>query len=158
VSEGPWRIEVSNTYRGIYVMRYLLFSGGMAIAAALLERSIVGPRLPGIGLLVGLALGFVLFRSQLRPLRFPRLAMSRETLYVLRRDQTFSVPWKELRGVTPRDGNVELECPGETVTLVAKELGSKAENLANRLSRLQRDELFRSALPDEVRARAMLGL
>jgi hypothetical protein len=161
----PLRIELSNTYRGIFVMRYLLFSGGLAIAGGVLERLARGPGHSLLGLLLGLVVGLFLFRGQLRPLRYPRLALSQDALYVLKSGSPVGVPWRDIGSIQASGDKVLLELtktpPGlaePRLQLVARELGSQPDNLASRLSRFHRDEAFRANLSDDKRTRAVLGL
>ena len=108
----PWRLQFSSTLKSIYVLRYLLFSGGVAIAAALLQRALLGPQRPGLGLLVGLAVGLVVFRGQLRPFSLPVLALGQEHLFFVRKGAAVLVPWSAIRSVTEQGKAVVVQLAG----------------------------------------------
>src|SRR5438046_3031184 len=103
----PWRVSFSSTLKGIYVMRYFLFSGGTAIAGALVQRASGEPR-PLAGLAVGLAAGLFLFRGQLRPLSYPSLALGRESLFLVQKKQAVILPWNQISEVKQSPQQVSL--------------------------------------------------
>ncbi|MBI3183881.1 MAG: hypothetical protein HYZ28_17225 [Myxococcales bacterium] len=162
-----WRYGLSTTYRGIYLLRYLLFSSGLAVGFALLERQVLGSRPPLGGLAVGLLAGLVLFRGQLRPLRWPRVLLSRETLYVVHRRQTVALPWPALREVAQVGELVAIRLaqpiaapsgePAEEIRLEARKLGAAPDRLATALERLRTDSAARGGLPEDVAVRAVLS-
>jgi len=155
----PLRIELSNTYRGIFVMRYLLFAGGLAVLGGVLERLVRGADHSLLGLLAGLVMGLVLFRSQLKPLRFPRLVLSQDALYILKAGTPTRLAWQDIRDIRAQGDSITLEVPqAPGLQLTAKELGSEAGTLASRLQRFRSDAVFRANLPDDKRTRASLGL
>jgi hypothetical protein len=154
---------MSSTLKGIYFLRYLLFSTGLAAGVAVVVRllSPEEPR-PWTSLGTGFALGLVLFRGQLRPLRFPRLALSQDTLYVLRRGKPLEIRWTQVREVKATGDSVEVAYdPGQapnTLRLKARELGMRPEVLAGSLGAVARDATVRGRLPEERWARASLGI
>jgi hypothetical protein len=156
-----WRFETSGTLRGIYVIRYLLFSGGCAILGALVERTATGTDRSVAGLLIGLALGMVLFRGQLRALRWPALVLSQDALYLLRKGKAVAVvPWTAIGEVERRDGLVSLRLVGseeggfrEALKLEPRQHGIGAESLQKTLRMLADNRELRSRLPSDEQLR-----
>jgi len=155
-----WRFAVSSTLRGIYAIRYLLFSGGMAILGALIQRALSGAERSAAGLLVGLAVGLVVFRGQLRPLRWPTLLLTQEAIYLVRRKRAAIIPWASVDEIAASEGAVVLRVlrasespPVERIYLEARQYGTAAAELQKRLRQLAADKQLRSALPTEDQLR-----
>jgi hypothetical protein len=155
-----WRFETSGTLRGIYVIRYLLFSGGCAILGALVERTATGTDRSVAGLLIGMALGMVLFRGQLRALGWPALVLSQDALYLLRKGKAVAVvPWTTIDEVERRDGLVSLRLVGseggsrEALKLEPRQHGIGAESLQKTLRMLADNRELRSRLPSDEQLR-----
>ena len=157
VTTDRWYYSHSSTLRSIYVLRYLLFSGGAAVAGALVQRSLVSTRRPALGLMVGLVVGLVVFVGQLRHAFAPRLALSRDALYLLTYRRMARLPWELVREVL-REGNdilLRLSAPVSwegvgavaEVRLNARWLGSTAAQLQSNLRALATDAGLRQKLP-----------
>lgn|GEM_PF-3494171 len=160
-----WYYSHSSTLRSIYVLRYLLFAGGLAVAGALVQRSLVSTQKPTLGLLAGLGVGMVVFIGQLRHAFAPGLALSRDALYWVKRRRISRLPWKSVREVS-RDGNRILLRLSEPVAwgsaqaapeirLNARRLGSTPARLHSNLRGLAAEAGLREKLPSdsEVRSR-----
>jgi hypothetical protein len=155
-----WRFAVSSTLRGIYAIRYLLFSGGMAILGALIQRAFSGAERTAFGLLVGLAVGLVVFRGQLRPLRWPTLLLSQEAIYLIRGKTAAIIPWASVEEIAVSEGAVVLRvlpasksAPVEQIRLKARQYGTSADALEKTLRPLAAGRQLRSALPTEEQLR-----
>ena len=161
-----WYYSHSSTLRSIYVLRYLLFAGGVAVAGGLLQRSLGSTGKPTLGLLVGLVVGMVVFIGQLRHAFAPRLALSREALYLVKRGQISKLPWKSVREVS-RAGNCILLHLTEPISwesakavrdirLNPRRLGTTAAKLHSSLRVLATDAGFREKLPSDAELRRRL--
>jgi len=155
-----WRFAVSSTLRGIYAIRYLLFSGGMAILGALIERALSGTERSAAGLLVGLGVGLLVFRGQLRPFRWPTLLLTQEAICLVGRKSAAIIPWASVEEIAASEGAVVLGVlrasesrPIERIRLVARQYGTAADTLVKTLRRLAADRQLRSALPTEEQLR-----
>ncbi|MFZ5468412.1 MAG: hypothetical protein ACOZIN_03150 [Myxococcota bacterium] len=163
-----WRYGFSATLKGIYLIRYLLFSGGAAIAAAMVERLLFPGHAPVAGWVLGLGVGLFVFRGQLFPLSWPTLLLSRDHLYLVRKRQAMALPWKSVRAVRHDDARVTLELGepmrapdgqlADQISLEAKKLGTPAGDLVLELERLLTDPKALATLPEDVRVRRDLGL
>jgi hypothetical protein len=162
----PAQIGVSSTFKGIYVIRYLLFAGGTAVAFAIIKRTLFSPTTLWPALLLGLAAGLIAFRPQLKPLFWPRLVLSRDALYLVKRKQAVTLPWQAIRAVRAEPPRLAIElhapmtAPGgqtvERIDLEARQLGGTAEELAKTLAPLI--EGSRGQLPPDAEVRAQLQL
>ena len=156
-----WRFAVSSTLRGIYAIRYLLFSGGMAILGALIQRALSGAERTGVGLLVGLAVGLVVFRGQLQPLRWPALLLTQEAIFLVGRRTVAIIPWASVAEIGTSPGAVVLglrraaeSAPVvERFRLEARKYGTGADALEKMLRQLTADGQLRSSLPTEEQLR-----
>jgi hypothetical protein len=163
---APWRFQFSSTLKSIYVIRYLLFSGGAAIAVAMVQRLASGSERTGLGLLAGLAVGLVLFRSQLRPLSLPVLALGQEHLFFVRKGKAIALPWPAIRAVTERGKHVAVQLAatatrpdgtaGDAFELRGSDFGLTAPQLAQLLQGY-REPLARSPLPTDAELRQAMG-
>jgi len=155
-----WRFAVSSTLRGIYAIRYLLFSGGMAILGALIQRALSGTERTALGLLVGFALGLVIFCGQLQPLRWPTLLLTQEAIWLIGRKTAATIPWASVEEIGVSEGAVVLglrraseSAPVERFPLVARKYGTGADALEKTLRQLVADRQLRSSLPTEEQLR-----
>jgi hypothetical protein len=165
---SPWRFSLSSTVRGIYFIRYLLFSGGAAIAAALIERSLIQQERAVAGLLIGFALGLLAFRGQLRPLRWPALAMSQQAIYLVRRHRAWILPWSSIQAVAEegRWVTLRLSAPVRSpegslvgqIQLDPKKFGVAHESLMEAVRGFWKSELARAGLPSDHQLREVLRL
>ena len=164
ITTDRWYYSHSSTLRSIYVLRYLLFAGGVAVAGALVQRALVSSGKPTLGLLVGLMVGMVVFVSQLRHAFAPRLALSRDALYLMKRRQISRLPWNSVREVS-REGSSILLRLSEPISwesakavseirLNPKRLGSTAAQLHSNLRALAADARLREKLPTDAKLRA----
>lgn len=167
MSPPPWRYGFSPTLKAIYVIRYLLFSGGVAVAAAMVQRAAFGAQPPTLGLLIGLAVGLVLFRSQLRPLGYPALLLSRDALYVVRRKAFVTLPWTAIRSVAQEGEEVALSLDpplplpeGSTARFALRpaQLSVPAPRLSAELRAVVEDPRARAQLPDDAALRQRANL
>ncbi|HME90992.1 MAG TPA: hypothetical protein VKE49_06185 [Myxococcaceae bacterium] len=164
----PWRFSASSTVRGIYVLRYLLFSGGLAIAGALVERSALGVDRPLAGFAIGFAAGLVIFRGQLRALWWPTVAASRESVYLIRRNRATIIPWDSIAGVLEDSGFVALQLrsplalpdgsPVERVRLEARKMGTSHRALLDAMQLYAQGRASRIDLPDDAQVRQLLAM
>ncbi len=158
----PAQFGFSGTLKGIYVIRYLLFSLGTAVAGALIQRAFKWERAPILGLGLGLAAGLVLFRAQLRPLSWPSLILSESALYFRERGSGVrTVPWPSVRGIEERDGVIQIvgeEGSRDPISLEPRKLGTSKERLREALDTLVKDPSARAGLPADKRVRTFLGL
>lgn len=163
ITTHRWHYSHSSTLRSIYVLRYLLFAGGVAVAGALVQRSLVSTQKPALGLLVGLMVGMVVFVGQLRHAFAPRLVLSQEALYLVKRGRISRLPWKSVREVG-REGNCILLRLSEPLSwesakavpdirLNAGRLGSTAARLYSNLRALAGDARLREKLPSDAELR-----
>lgn len=144
----PWRFSISSTLRGIYVIRYFLFAGGLAIAGALIQRAAVGEAPPVLGLLLGFGAGLLLFRGQLRPLSWPTLVLSQQAIYLLQRKGPPTVlPWASVEEISHGEGKVYLRVRGSPLELEARKYGTSADALGRALRQLADDPQLRLSLP-----------
>jgi hypothetical protein len=156
-----WRFDTSGTLRGIYVIRYFLFSGGGAILGALIERAATGSDRSVAGLLIGFALGMVLFRGQLRALGWPSLVLSQEKLYLVAKGKAVAViRWSSIGEIERQHGVVCLrliEAVGggssKALRLEPRQHGVGAESLEKTLRMLAGDPALRSRLPSDEQLR-----
>ncbi len=166
---GPrWLYGYSGTLRGIYVLRYLLFAGGTAVLFGVAQRLITGWNASGVGLVVGLGLGLVIFRGQLRPLRAPSLALSQDAVYLVQRKQAVTLPWKTLKGISLSGERVVLQLTqpltaptgevADEIQLMPRTFGSHPEPLKDALERLLRDDALRRGLPADQKVRTLLAI
>lgn len=149
---------MSGTLRGIYLIRYLLFSGGAAIALALVERwAVVGQR-PWHGLVVGFGLGLVLFRSQVSRARAPTLLLSRSALSLVGKGKSVHIPWGlvEQCSVAKARLNLKLSAPlskqsgsSTTLSLDPRDFGTSSQLLTEELAALAADPAQRARLPSD---------
>src|SRR6202022_2757875 len=73
------------------------------------ERAATGSDRSVAGLLIGFALGMVLFRGQLRALGWPALVLSQERLYLIVKGKAVAViPWSSIGEVERQHGLVCL--------------------------------------------------
>jgi hypothetical protein len=164
----PWRYGVSNAFKGIYVMRYLIFAGGLAIALAVLERTFLKSEHPVMGLVIGFIAGLLMFRSQLRPLFWPTLVLSQQSLYLLRRKHALALPWSNIRTVSEQSGRVALQLAEpmtspegqvvEQLQLDPRTLGTKAASLLALIQSAVQSTERRSQLPTDAHVRRAVGL
>ena len=148
-----WRFGASSTLRGIYVIRYFLFAGGLAILGALIQRSTSGEEHAVIGLLLGFAAGLFVFRGQLSALRWPELLLTQEGVYVLNRKKATALSWEAIEEVAHREGTIAIRVrgrqtspPGE-IGLQARHYGTSSEALGRAISQLAAEPQLRSVLP-----------
>ncbi|MGQ0507895.1 MAG: hypothetical protein ACT4TC_21545 [Myxococcaceae bacterium] len=163
-----WLYSYSSTLRSIYVLRFLLFSGGAAVAGGVIQRLATQSDRVGWGLLLGLIAGMVLFRGQLAQVRAPSLALSREALYLVQRKQAVTLPWNTVSGVSIDGPRVvvqlskTLETPGgapaDQIQLEAKRFGAAPTTLHNALSTALLGEEARRTLPADDRVRSLLSI
>ncbi len=163
-----WRYGVTSAFKGIYVIRYFLFAGGLSIGAGMLERWIFGTVPPVAGLLAGFFVGLLAFRGQLQPLRWPSLYLSRENLYLVQRKQAVTLPWNAIQSVAAAGPLVVLELKqpmtaptggvADQIQLEAKKRGTGAEPLASALRAPLSDPASRAALPPDAFIREKLAL
>src|SRR5262249_18716218 len=99
---------LSSTVRGIYAIRYLLFSGSSAIAFAMLERVLTRSQHVGAGLFVWLMVCLLIFRGQMRRLFLPRLLLGQAALYLVRRRQVSAIPWSALKEIRSDGAQISL--------------------------------------------------
>jgi hypothetical protein len=153
--------------RGIYVMRFLLFSGGLGIALAMVERGLAHSDRPIAGFLAGTLAGMVVFRGQLRAARGPALLLSRRAVYFVQRRRAVIVPWQAIQGAPVEHGLVMLRLretmagpdggPTEAIALNARRLGAATSELASALDALAKEEASRERLPPDEQVQALLG-
>jgi hypothetical protein len=165
---APWRFAFSGTLKSIYVIRWLLFSGGTAIAFAMVERLAFESERPLLGLGLGFLVGLGVFRGQLRPLRWPSLSLSQDALYLVQGKQVTTLPWSSIRAVVAEGHLVTLQLAqpltapsGEVIDQVkldAKKLGTSVPLLTDALAPVVADRAARSALPTDGKLRALLRL
>ncbi len=144
-------------------MRYLLFSGGLAIAGALVERAALGTEEAALGFTIGFAAGLAVFRTQLRALWWPTLAVSRDAVYLIRRKQASIIPWQSIAEVLGEGRLVTLRLasplassdgsPVEQIQLEARKLGTAHAVLLQTLQRYAQGRSARMVLPDDARVR-----
>ena len=166
VDQLQWRFAVSSTLRGIYVIRYFLFSGGCAILGALIERAAVGADRSLAGLLIGLGGGLVIFRGQLRPLFWPSLALGQESLYLIRRGRAAVVQWASIDQIAAEKKVVCLRLIGsttkpesaQTIRLDPRKLGTSFDSLLKQLVALAADPQRRLQLPTDEQLRRALAI
>jgi len=154
------RYGVSSTFRGIYVMRWLLFSGAAAIGLGWLELQWNRGQGAGTGLGIGLACGLVLFRGQLAPLRWPVLVLRRDRLHLLHRRKDVSFPWQAVARAFATGSQLTLEFrqpllgpdgePTAAIQLDARRFGVDAPTWAEELTELAANASARQALPPEI--------
>jgi len=164
----PWRFSASSTVRGIYVLRYFLFSGGLAIAGALLERAALGTDRALVGFVIGFAAGLIVFRGQVRALWWPTLAVSREAVYLIRRKRATIIPWDSIAGVLDDGRFIALQLqsrlalpdgsPVEQVKLETRKLGTSHAALLNALQLYAKGRASRMDLPDDAHLRQLLAI
>jgi hypothetical protein len=163
----PWRFQFSSTLKSIYLIRYLLFSGGAAIGLAMIQRLALHSERLGLGLLLGFALGLVLFRGQLRPFSLPVLALGQEHLFFVRKGSAIIIPWRAIQRVTEQDKvvAVQLDAPatlpdgksGTAFELKGGDFGLNARQLAQLLQEHQQPA-HRATLPTDAEVRQQLRL
>jgi hypothetical protein len=161
-----WRFAVSSTLRGIYVIRYFLFSGGSAILGALIERSATGGDRPIAGLLIGFAVGLLIFLGQLRPLSWPSLAVSQEAVYLIRKGRASVIPWSAIDQIEAEDRFVSLRLvpralEGEStdaIRLEPRKFGMGSAALQETLRMLANNRELRSRLPSDEQLRRALAI
>jgi hypothetical protein len=161
-----WRFDTSGTLRGIYVIRFFLFSGGCAILGALVERAATGSDRSVAGLLIGFALGMVLFRGQLRALGWPALVLSQERLYLIVKGKAVAViPWSSIGEVERQHGLVCLRLveaveggSTQALRLVPRQHGVGLESLEKTLRTLAGDPALRSRLPSDEQLRRVSAI
>lgn len=148
-----WRFGASSTLRGIYVIRYFLFAGGLAILGALIQRSASGEGHSVLGLLLGLAAGLFVFRGQLSALRWPELLLTQEGVYLVNRKKPAGLPWEAIDEVAHRNGTIAIRMRGSPtnppaeIELQARQYGTSSEVLAKAISQLAAEPQLRSVLP-----------
>lgn len=148
---------MSGTLRGIYLIRYLLFSGGAAIALALIERWANGGQRPWHGLILGFGLGLVLFRSQVSRARAPVLFLSRSALSLVGKGKAVHIPWGlvEQCSVAKARLKLRLSAPifkqagssATTLCLDPRDFGTSSQLLTEELTALATDPSQRAKLP-----------
>ncbi len=116
----------------------------------------------------GFLVGLVLFRGQLRPLRWPRLALSQSTLYVLSRRSAVQLPRQAIRSIGADDRTVTLnlstpmQAPdgavADQVHLIPQTLTIARDALQSTLSAWLNDGDFRSRLPSDAEVQARLKM
>lgn len=155
-AEVPWRFQFSGTLKAIYVMRYLMFSGGVAIALAVAQRAYDGH--VGIGLVAGLLVGLFLFRGQLRPFRVPAMGLGRERIHFVHRKQDRAIEWDKVTSVSAHDRYVALVMEGGgSMELLARDYGLSSQALATLLQGFLQP-VRRSLLPADAEVRRQLGV
>ena len=153
-SEVPWRFQFSGTLKAIYVMRYLMFSGGAAIAFALAQRAYDGR--VGVGLLLGLLVGLFLFRGQLRPFRVPAMGLGREQIHFVHRKQDKALEWTKVTSISAHDRYVALVLEGGgSMEILARDYGLSAQALATLLQGFLQPVRRGQLPPDEEVVRAL---
>jgi hypothetical protein len=169
MSQPPaWHFSVSSTVRGIYVLRYFLFAGGLAIAGALVERTALGGDRSLAGFATGLAAGLLIFRAQLRALRWPTLAISQDAVYLIRRKTATVISWDSIAEIVDEGPFVTLQLrtplsspDGEAVQqirLETRKFGTSHVALLEDLRRYARAPAARTDLPDDARLRRLLAM
>jgi hypothetical protein len=166
-SPAPWRFQFSSTLKSIYLIRYLLFSGGAAIGVAMVQRLALHSERLGLGLLLGLAVGLVLFRGQLRPFSLPVLALGQDHLFFARKGSAVTVPWRAIQRVAEQDKvvSIQLDAPatlpdgksGTSFELRGGDFGLGTRQLAQLLQEFQQPDR-RATLPADAEVRQRLGL
>lgn len=152
----PWRFQFSGTLKAIYVMRYLMFSGGAAIALAVAQRAYDGH--VGIGLVFGLLVGFFLFRGQLRPFRVPAMGLGRDRIHFVHRKQDKTLEWTKVTSVSAHDRYVALVLEGGgSMEILARDYGLSAQALATLLQGFLQP-VRRNLLPPDAEVRRALGV
>jgi hypothetical protein len=156
---------LSSTVRGIYAIRYLLFSGGSAIAFAMLERVLTRSQHAGAGLFIGFMSGLFIFRSQMRRVFSPRLLLGQTALYLARRRRVSAIPWSALKEIRTEGTQISLALsvpmlspqgfPTEEVRLQPRIFGTTLQELQRSLSFFL-DPLNRQKLPDDAHVRDRL--
>jgi hypothetical protein len=162
----PWKFGISSTLKGIYVIRYLLFSGGSAIAGSMVQRIVGSKDVPVIGIVVGLIVGLLAFRGQLRPLSWPKLMLSQTTLRLIQRKRVVELPWEAISGVGQVADRiaVSLKAPmtapnGDVVEQIQLEplkFGASPGVLGQALEQLSQSEALRSRLPSDEQVKSAL--
>jgi hypothetical protein len=154
-ADVPWRFQFSGTLKAIYVMRYLMFSGGAAIALAVAQRAYNGH--VGIGLALGLLVGLFLFRGQLRPFRVPAMGLGRDQLHFVHRKQDRPVEWTKVTSVSAHDRYVAVVLEGGgSMEILARDYGLSAQALATLLQGFLQP-VRRNLLPSDAEVRRVLG-
>ncbi|HYV48418.1 MAG TPA: hypothetical protein VFA20_26340 [Myxococcaceae bacterium] len=155
-AEVPWRFQFSGTLKGIYVMRYLMFSGGAGIALAVAQRAYDGR--VGIGLAFGLLVGLFLFRGQLRPFRVPAMGLGREQLHFVLKKQDKALEWAKVTSVSAHDRYVALVLEGGgSMEILARDYGLSSQALATLLQGFLQP-VRRNLLPPDAEVRRALGV
>ncbi len=164
----PWHFAFSSTLKAIYLIRFLLFSGGVAIAFAIGQRIAFGNERALTGLAIGLLLGLVLFRGQLRSLRWPTLTLSQEAIYLAQGKRVLRLPWTNVRKVAATADSATLELWAsavdpdgsslDQVVLEARKLGTTADVLATSLQSNMESVELRARLPTDARVTTLLKL
>jgi len=154
-SEVPWRFQFSGTLKAIYVMRYLMFSGGAAIALAVAQRAYDGH--VGIGLLLGLPVGLFLFRGQLRPFRVPAMGLGRDRIHFVHKKQDRALEWEKVASISAHDRYVALVLEGGgSMEILARDYGLSSQALATLLQGFLQP-VRRNLLPSDAEVRRALG-
>lgn len=145
------------------VVRYAafvsLFTAIAGVGAVLLKQS------PWVAGTLGFVLGAAIFRGKLRALSWPRLALSRDHVYLVRRNQhALVIPWEAITRIAPDAHRVmlefvtELEVPGQGMIaglgLDSSKLGVSANELA---AALENARANRSGLPSDEEARRSIA-
>jgi hypothetical protein len=165
---APFAFGASSALKGIYVIRYLMFSGGTAIAGAMIDRLAFGAERGAFGLLAGLLVGLVVFRSQLKALWWPRIVLSQDALYLVQRKQAVTLPWSSIASVA-HDGPrvvLQLKAPMKSpdgaavdqIQLEAKKFASGAQGLADALRKPLDSAEERAKLPPDPAVRKTLQI
>jgi hypothetical protein len=167
-SPARWTYGASSALRGIYLLRYLLFSGGLSIAGAMVHRAALKSERPVLGLAVGLLIGLFLFRSQLRPLSWPRLVLSQNALYLVQRQRAVTLPWASISKVAVEGTrvSVQLKAPmtspsgevADQIQLESRMFAAGAAMLGAALSAAVENPSERGRLPDDGKVRQLLKL
>jgi hypothetical protein len=155
------------TMRGIYVIRFLLFSGAVAIATAVVQRGLTGSERPLLGLGVGFLAGLFVFRGQLRAARGPKLFLSQTALYLVQRKRAVVLPWTAIEGAPVQDGRVTVrlrepmlgpdKLPTQAIKLNAHKLGAGTDDLSKALDGFAREAQSREKLPPDAAIQALFA-
>jgi hypothetical protein len=151
--------------RGIYVIRFLLFAGAVAIALAVVQRGLTGTERPLLGLGIGFLAGLFAFRGQLRAARGPKLFLSQTSLYLVQRRRAVVVPWTAIEGAPVESGRVTVrlrepmlgpdKLPTQAIKLNAHKLGAGTDDLSRALDGFARQTESRQQLPPDAAVQAL---
>jgi hypothetical protein len=154
--------------RGIYIIRFALFAGGVSIGTAVAQRALTGTERPLLGLGIGLLAGLVAFRGQLRAARGPRLFLSQTSLYVVDRRRAVALPWTAIEGAPIENARVTIRLrepmlgpdgqPTLAIQLNAHKLGTGRDELSQALDGFARQADVREKLPPDAAIQALFAV